>query len=415
MKVAYFSPLPPERSGIADYSALLLPALMERMDVEVVKHGAKRAPRGTDVSLYHVGNLADAHGWIVDALRREPGVVVLLDYVLHHLVAGITLGRGDRSGYLDAMQVEAGAIGRMLAHGVVDGLVPPIWEERPHDYPLSASVVALSTGVIAHSRYVEERVRRTFAGPVWRVPHPAWPPPADLRRLSLPRNGSPLVVSVGNVNPSKRVPQLLAAFALLRRSHPEALLVLAGAVAPSFDLTGEIDRSGLEAGRDVVHLDYVEEQALWGLLAAGDVCVSLRHPTMGETSGIAVRALSAGHPLVVSDVGWFAELPDEVALKVPVGKDEVATLAAELELLAGDSARRKRMGAAAAEYARTEHALDRSADLYLAALEEAAGGPAVENAVVGEFAHAAEQVGLDSQSAGLSHLADALRSLRRGD
>jgi hypothetical protein len=136
---------------------------------------------------------------------------------------------------------------------------------------------------------------------------------------------------------------------------------------------------------------------------------------MGETSGIAVRALSAGHPLVVNDVGWFAELPDEVALKVAVGADEVMTLAAELELLAGDPARRERMGVAAAEYARSEHSLERSADLYVAALEEAAGGLAVENAVVGEFARAADEVGLDAQSEELSHLADALRSLRRGD
>jgi len=104
MKVAYFSPMPPERSGIADYSALLLPALGERLDVSVVKRGRKRAPRGTDVSLYHVGNNPDAHGWIVDALRREPGVVVLHDYVLHHLVAGMTVGRRDGHGYLDAME-----------------------------------------------------------------------------------------------------------------------------------------------------------------------------------------------------------------------------------------------------------------------------------------------------------------------
>src|SRR5581483_9096153 len=77
VKVAYFSPLPPSTSGIADYSALLLPAL-ERL-----------------VEVYHVGNDPDAHAWIVDALRRRPGVVVLHDFVIHHLVAGLTIGRND--------------------------------------------------------------------------------------------------------------------------------------------------------------------------------------------------------------------------------------------------------------------------------------------------------------------------------
>ena len=56
MRVAYFSPMPPERTGVADYSALLLPALRRKLDVEVVRRGRKRAPRGTDVALYHVGN-----------------------------------------------------------------------------------------------------------------------------------------------------------------------------------------------------------------------------------------------------------------------------------------------------------------------------------------------------------------------
>ena len=75
MRVAYYSPLPPSRSGIADYSELLLPALRERVDVVVASEG-KRAP-SADVALYHIGNDPDAHGWIVDALFERPGVVVL--------------------------------------------------------------------------------------------------------------------------------------------------------------------------------------------------------------------------------------------------------------------------------------------------------------------------------------------------
>ena len=120
LKVAYFSPLPPERSGIADYSALLLPALRQRVDVQVVPRGAKKPPRSADVALYHVGNNPEAHGWIVDALRRQSGLVVLHEFVLHHLVAGLTLGRGDADAYLNAMQRDAGVVGRLLAHGVVD-------------------------------------------------------------------------------------------------------------------------------------------------------------------------------------------------------------------------------------------------------------------------------------------------------
>ena len=54
MRIAYFSPMPPESSGIADYSALLLPALREHVDVSVVRRGAKRPPRGVDLSAYRI-------------------------------------------------------------------------------------------------------------------------------------------------------------------------------------------------------------------------------------------------------------------------------------------------------------------------------------------------------------------------
>src|SRR5438093_4636983 len=98
MKVAYYSPLPPERTGIADYSALLLPALERRLDVRIARRRRLR-PQRVDIDLYHVGNNPDAHGWIVDALRRRPGLVVLHDFVLHHLIAGLTVGRDGGEGY----------------------------------------------------------------------------------------------------------------------------------------------------------------------------------------------------------------------------------------------------------------------------------------------------------------------------
>src|SRR5262249_31291077 len=104
VRVAYYSPLPPSRSGIPGYSALLLPGLERLVGVRVGRPGRLRRPPQADVALYHIGNDPEAHGWIVEALRRRPGIVVLHDFVLHHLVAGLTLGRGDWKGYLDALE-----------------------------------------------------------------------------------------------------------------------------------------------------------------------------------------------------------------------------------------------------------------------------------------------------------------------
>jgi glycosyltransferase involved in cell wall biosynthesis len=214
-----------------------------------------------------------------------------------------------------------------------------------------------------------------------------------------------IVGSFGHLNPAKRVPQLLEGFRLLQKSCPDALLLLVGSVAPGVEF---------ELPQDALHFDYVPEDRLWSLLAATDICVSLRYPTMGETSGIAVRALEAGRPQVVSDIGWFSELPDDVALKVPVGGDEVEILATHLEQLARNRALRESMGSAARAHAEREHDLGRVADAYAAALEEAAGGALVSEAVRQEVSMAAAEVGLDPRGDAVGEVADRLRELSGG-
>ena len=391
MKVAYYSPLPPERSGIADYSALLLPALRERVAVEAVRRGRTRRPRGVDLSVYHIGNNPEAHGWIVDALGRTPGLVVLHDFVLHHLIAGLTVGRGNGHAYLDAMEREAGVVGRLLAHGVLDKRIPPLWESRPEDFHLAGEVLQRATGLVVHSQYVRQRARAAgYERSISLVPHPAFPVPA---LVAAGVSGDPLIGAFGNVNASKRVPQLLEAFTVLRRIRPGARLLLVGPVSPGFDLDRRLQRLGVDR-EGIGHEGWVDEERLWSLMAACDVHVNLRSPTMGETSGTAIRALALGKPLVVSGTGWFDELPDDVALKVPLGEDEVATLAAALELLATRPDVRAAMGDAARALAATAHDLSHVADLYVAAFERAVGGGVVDDAVLREVSGAAAEVGI---------------------
>ena len=110
----------------------------------------------------------------------------------------------------------------------------------------------------------------------------------------------------------------------VNRTTP-ATLLLVGPTSPGFDLDRRIQRLGLSE-EGLVREGWVDEPRLWELMAASAVVVNLRHPTMGETSGSVIRGLSLGKPLVVSDVGWFSELPGDVALKVPPDDDEVATL-----------------------------------------------------------------------------------------
>src|SRR6185312_2727190 len=161
--------------------------------------------------------------------------------------------------------------------------------------------------------------------------------------------------------------------------------------SPGFDLDRRLQRLGL-AGDGLVREGWVDEARLWALMGGSDALVNLRYPTMGETSGSVIRGLSLGKAMIVSDVGWFAELPDDVALKIPVDEYEVPTLAAALKLV---TQRHEQLGARALAYMRDEHDLDRAAAGYARAIEEAAGGERVADAVLGELARAAAEVGID--------------------
>ena len=109
---------------------------------------------------------------------KRPGVVVLHEYVLHHLIAGITIGRGNGRGYLDAMERELGVAGRLLGLGVLDNLLPLLWETQPERFPLAGVVLDH-----AHGRDRPLRLRRAERArpPATRAGSgasriPVWPP-----------------------------------------------------------------------------------------------------------------------------------------------------------------------------------------------------------------------------------------------
>ena len=358
LRVAYFSPLPPARSGIADYSAELLPHLAARAEVTLFTdqpdmpldlprrplHAFAAERWGYDVALYQMGNSAH-HAALYRLLLRFPGVVVLHDTVLHHFIADQTLGRGSFPAYAREM---AYALGETAAPRLLDiraGRAPnPL-----HEVALNERLIDSSLGLIVHSRAVAERIRADRPETLVQViPHLVEPRPVRSRRaeLGLPE-GAVLLAAVGQVTAAKQLLLALRAFGRLLAFVPEARFLIVGEVLPEVDLDGALAEQ--ELGERVIRLGHVPSfDAFNEWAAAADIVLGLRHPTLGETSGAALRAMVAGRALVVFDHGWYAEIPDDAALKVPP-LDEEALLAGLLEL-ARSPERRAALGAAAARY-----------------------------------------------------------------
>jgi glycosyltransferase involved in cell wall biosynthesis/SAM-dependent methyltransferase len=380
IKVAYFSPLPPARSGIADYSAALLDELKKLVDVEVfASKPLSFNPQNFDVTLYQVGNNV-YHDFCYEAAMDHPGVVVVHEANLHHLIADITIKRGDWDAYMRAVEQEGSPADLAYAGRVRRLEVGPDYE----GVPMLRQLLSRSKAAIVHSGCVESELRGAgFSGAVARIPHGAWIPEANRSefrdRLGLDET-TPLIGIFGFLKPYKRIAESLRAFRRLVRVHPSAKMILVGDPHPELQLESLI--RSLDLGLHVRVLGFRPIEEFVGYLAACDIVLNLRYPTVGENSGTLMRALGLGKAVVVSEVGSFSELPETICLKAPVDASEEDHLFEYLNLLVSRPEVRKALGARAREWVETECTWPKVARRYADFLERIAGNGAAPVPVV---------------------------------
>jgi glycosyltransferase involved in cell wall biosynthesis/SAM-dependent methyltransferase len=351
MRIAFFSPLPPTRSGIADYSAALLEPLSKLVHVDTFSQPSDFDPSQYDVAVYQLGNNPH-HEFAYEAALRHPGVAVMHEANLHHLVAHRTIVRGDWDEYLREVEFDAGA----EAHRYAAEFVRTIKRPPDYDIPMLKRVLLSSRAAIVHSAAVEGNLRaHGFSGPVGKIPHGAWLLDGDRlafrTRLGL-TEATPLVGIFGFLKPYKRIAESLRAFRRLIRVIPDARMILVGEAHPELPLADMIRSLGLSA--HVRHIGFAPIEDFNGYMSACDVVLNLRFPTVGESSGTLLRALGLGKAVVVSDVGSFGEYPDEVCLKAPVDASEEDHIFEYLNLLFSRPEVAQSLGARARQWVERE-------------------------------------------------------------
>src|SRR5437764_180996 len=173
MRVAFFSPLPPSKSGIADYSQTLLEHLRRLAEVETFTDDKTGfAPARFDIALYHIGN-NPYHGFAYETALRHPGVVVMHESNLHHLIADITIKRGDWDAYLRECEYQGGPAALEFARRVRALEAGPDYE----GVAMTRRILEKSRGVIVHSQFMVDRMHEAgYSGPIARIPRGAWIP-----------------------------------------------------------------------------------------------------------------------------------------------------------------------------------------------------------------------------------------------
>lgn len=372
MKLAVWSPVPPSPSGIADYAAEQRPLLEDRFDLIAVGEDPGRARPDADLDLYHVGN-SPAHGYVYRAALERPGVVLLHDWSLHHLVLSETVERGDTATYLREMRHAYGErgtfVGRQVARALGGDLLPAF-------FPLNDRILEGSLAVVGLSAWIAQRAGLRLPGrPVLHLPHhlslPLSPLPsreAARRSLGLPQDAW-VVTAPGLATASKRLDVALRAAGRLVSRWPSLRFVVAGGVDPRLPLETWAQEAGiLPAFMATGRLDLAD---FTRHLVAADVILGLRFPHHGEISGAVVRALGVGRPVLVTAGSPSAEeFPDGVVVPIDPGRLELAELTGFLEALLEDEALAGAIGGVASAYVRRHHDLGSTVSRLAAFLAE---------------------------------------------
>ncbi len=368
--------MPPSKSGIADYAEALAAELAGRVRLSVIDSAATVFdPSAHDIAIYHIGNNPH-HDFVYETALRHPGIVAMHEANLHHLIADLTIKRGDWDAYLAECEFNGGAAALEHAKRARELTVGPDYE----GVAMTRRLLESARGLVVHSDFVARQMRaQGFEGPIATIPHGAWIPQTarNATRHSLGLDeGTPLIGAFGYIKPYKRIAESLRALRRLVKLDPRVRMILVGEPHPEFDIEQLIRTLGLS--EHVRVLGFTPIERFVDYIGACDIVLNLRYPTVGETSGSLQRALGLGKAVIVSDVGAFSELPDDVCLKVPTSPDRVQEeedfIFEYLNVLVTRPDLAQALGARAKEWVERECSWASVADRYVAFLSQFSEG-----------------------------------------
>ncbi|MCK5728679.1 MAG: glycosyltransferase family 4 protein [Methylococcales bacterium] len=330
MHIALLSPLPPQQSGIADYVEHLLrgfdhhktikitlfsnTTIKNLLNYEVVDIDSlvENQLEDYDLVIYQLGNNIHYHQYMLALLKRYGGIVHLHDLVLHHMIAGINYqDEKITPNYFQIIKRHYGEDNKnRIQHLISEGNF--IWESpEVVDYPLFEEFVQYADSCIVHSKYTFERVKAVFP----KIPLYIIDQLYDLKPLKKTiRLQKILRIGVfGGIDLQKKVDIVIEVLAEIKTRHPNVnfRLDIVGAINETCNSIFLLPHQlGLE--KNVFIHGRLDEQQYNERLAQTDVIIALRVPTMGETSAVVMQGLQLGIPVIVTNVGWYSELPEIV-------------------------------------------------------------------------------------------------------
>lgn len=406
-KIAFFTPLPPVESGISDYSVDIIGEINKYFDIDIFiddgyeasgvsshtikifNHRKYKTQQSYYRTIYQMGN-SSYHTYMLPYISRNGGIVVLHDYNLHGALHYVSMSKRNYSMYkkflledYDKTKVES-----YLEEYRTGKTQPQIYE-----MVINGAVVNYATQIIVHSEWAAEQLlRKNIEYKVHTIPHYAIIqdiPDENIAKQELGLLNKGMIIGMfGYIHETKRIFPILHAFKRLRKEET-ACLVCVGKLAKEIETDFNEFVSKNNLADSVIVTGYIDLEIFQKYIDAVDICLNLRYPYNGETSGSLMRILSKGKAVVVNDIGSFSEIPDDACIKLPDARDltinhEADNIFGALKMLIADSEYRSTLRKNARLYAEKTLDLEVVGKLYKDVIElPQQASPLTENVLKG--------------------------------
>ena len=310
-----------------------------------------------DVAIFNMGNNVENHARLLKGLRAIPGIAILHDFAYHHLFAYLCFeDLKSPAAYAKLMHDWYASPGYNVAirSGVAthaSRLYAPWDSDHIAEYPLLEPVAGLASAIVVHSKFMEDRVRAFFKGPVLRLFLPSDQKvtlTAEVQmkwREETPHRKECHFATFGHLGRSKCLDAIIQAFARSPWLLSMAKLKIAGRADPAYarELENLVRAHGLS---DHVSFEYaVTDERLLAIKQDADVFLNLRHPNTEGASGSLVEMMNTGKPVIVYGSGCYADLPQGAVLTIQHA-DGLEAITQAMESLGQNAEQRIAIGAA---------------------------------------------------------------------
>lgn len=333
-KIAFFTPLPPMKTGISDYSVDILAQLEKEFNIDIyidhykaefcekenvhiysVEEFEQRAHQ-YDRIVYQVGNSL-YHQYMFPFIKKYPGIVVLHDLNLFEVLEGMYLYKSyEPEKFMNCCLED-------YSRQMVDKYMKLV--QTPYKYQLEVNgfVTNYAQSIIVHSQYAKKKLLEKNIGRSVNVISQYAAANIDVNKENIRRELNVdkeclIFAAFGYVHRSKRIIQILEAFGQICEEQTELNIQFYFVGGMVEELRQDFEAKILEYHLEhkVIVTGYVSLDEFNKYLEIADVCVNLRYPYNGETSGSLIRSLAKGKCVIVNRIGSFCEIPENACVMI---------------------------------------------------------------------------------------------------